>query len=108
MLSEVMEYALCYDQIDVSNLASFERLIRRMQLIEEQHRQKLGETRAAKGNKDMSSSIAEHFSGRPQMSGGAIISPALIKYAAEKATQQNEILKQQRKVAETRALLKKK
>ena len=55
---------------------------------------------------DLTASTAEHFSGKPRMAGGAIVSPALLKHAAERAAQGNDILKQQRKAAEVRGLLK--
>ena len=37
--------------------------------------------------KDIISTMSEHFSGRPRMEGGAIVSPALMEHAAEKAAQ---------------------
>eukprot|EP00973_Karenia_brevis_P038387 5292863-Karenia_brevis.AAC.1 len=88
-----------YDQLDVSNLASFERLLRWLQFIEEGYRQKLEDKRLEKV-KDTTAALSEHFGGRPRMAGGAIISPALLKYVSEKAAQDNELVKQQRKAAE--------
>ena len=38
--------------------------------------------------------VGEHFSGRPRMNGGAMISPALLKSTAEKAAQDNKLDKQ--------------
>ena len=105
--SEIIDLACTYDQLDVSNLACFERMLRRIQLIEEGHRQKIEEKRLDK-SRDLASTMAEHFSGRPRMAGGAIVAPTLIKHAAEKAAQDNEILKQQRKAVEARVLLRKK
>ena len=107
LCSEVLRIAVCYDQLDVSNLATFERLLRRVQLIEESHRQKLEEKKLEKGM-DLVSTISEQFAGRTHMAGGAIVSPTLLKHATEKAAQSNEILKQQRKAAEARVLPKKK
>ena len=103
--SEILETLLAYDQVDISNLAGVERLVRRLQFIEEGYRQKLESKRMEKST-DFSGSMAEHFSGKPRMAGGAIVSPALLKHAAEKAAQDNDILKQQRKAAEVRGLLK--
>eukprot|EP00973_Karenia_brevis_P052464 7289783-Karenia_brevis.AAC.1 len=105
--SEIVEMAVIYDQLDISNLASFERLLRRLQFIEEGYRQKAEEKRLDKA-RDVTSAMAEHFGGKPRMAGGAIVSPALLKHGSEKAAQDNDILKQQRKAAEVRALLKKK
>jgi hypothetical protein len=102
---EVLELATSYDQVDLSNLACFERVVRRLQFIEEGYRQKLEAKRLEKSS-DLTASMAEHFNGRPRMAGGAIVSPALLRHAAERASQENEILKQQRKAAEARGLLK--
>lgn len=107
ILSEILELSTCYDQLDISNLAGHERLCRRLQFVEEGYRQRLEEKRMAT-NKDLTATLSEHFSGRPRMAGGAIVSPALLKHAAEKAALDNDIVKQQRKAAETRALLKNK
>ena len=105
--SEILKAAVVYDQLDISNLASFEHLCRHMQFIEEGYRQKAEEKRLDK-SKDVTSAMAEHFGGKPRMAGGAIVSPALLKHVSEKAAQDYEILKQQRKAAEVRALMKKK
>ena len=105
VMAEILELAVEYDQVDISNLSSIERMCRRQQFIEEGHRQKLEEVRLTKV-KDISGVVGEHFSGRPRMPGGAIISPALLKSVAEKAAQDNELVKQQRKAADARILLK--
>jgi hypothetical protein len=104
-MDEIIELAVEYDQLDIPNLSSFARLCRRQQFIEEGHRQKLEEQRLAKV-KDVAGVISEHFSGRPRMLGGAIISPALLKSAADRAAQDNELVKQQRKAADARIRLR--
>ena len=86
-------------------MLDFERMMRRQQFIEEGHRQKLEEVRLSKA-KDLTSVVSEHFNGRARMPGGAIIAPALFKHAADRAAQDNEIVKQQRKAADARILLK--
>jgi hypothetical protein len=103
--SEILETLLSYDQVDISNLAGVERLVRRLQFVEEGYRQKL-ETKRMEKSTDFSGSMAEHFSGKPRMAGGAIVSPALLKHAATKAAEDNDILKQQRKASDVRGLLK--
>jgi hypothetical protein len=103
--AEVLETLVAYDQLDISNLAGVERLLRRQQFIEEGYRQKVEAKRLEKAT-DLTASMAEHFTGKPRMAGGAIVSPALLRHAAERAAQDNDILKQQRKAAETRGLLK--
>ncbi len=74
-------------------------------MIEEGHRQNIEEKKLEKC-KDLVVSMGEHFAGKPRMAGGAIVSPELLRYAATKAAEDNEILKQQRKAAEVRGLLK--
>ena len=98
-----MELFLTYDQLDAANSAAIERLLRRVQFIEEGYRQKL---EAKKGSKDgFLSGMAEHFSGRPRMAGGVIVSSDLLKAAASGAAEMTEVIRQQRKAAEARALL---
>ncbi len=89
--------------VDASNLVSSGRFSRRLQYIEEGYRQKMEDKQLEKA-KDVTSSLAEHFSGRPRMAGGAIVSPALLKHAAEWAAQDIELIKQQHKAVEARML----
>ncbi len=77
-----------YDQLDLSNAVVAERIARWMQYIEEGERQKIEEKRMSQAlQKGGSASLREHFSGRPRMAGGAIVSPALLKFAAERCQQ---------------------
>ncbi len=55
---------------------------------------------------DLTVFMVGNFSGKQRMAGGAIVSPALLKHAAERAAQDHDILKQQRKAAEVRGFLK--
>ena len=105
LLSEIEEIGLCKDQLDLSNLQCFERLIRHRQFIEESYRQKLEEKKLEKG--DSLSMCADYFAGRPRMAGGAIVSPDLIEYVSKMAAADAEILKQQRKALEFRQSKKK-
>ncbi len=105
VISEAFDLFFSYDQVDGSNLAGMERLCRRMQYIEEGYRQKLEEKKQT-GKDAGLSTLSSYFDGRPKMAGGAIVSPALLKTASEAAAARNEILRQQRKAIEARALLK--
>ncbi|CAE8641626.1 unnamed protein product, partial [Polarella glacialis] len=96
ILSDILEQALCVDQLDVSNCASFECLVRHLQLIESDVKKKVESKSPFAMN--------EYFLGRNRRTGGAIISPALIKWVADKAAQDSSILKEQRKAAEERAI----
>ena len=49
----------------------------------------------------------EYFLGRPRRTGGALVSPELLLWVADKAQKGSAILKEQRKAAEERALLRK-
>ena len=105
LISEVVEVAVCRDQLDISNLLCFEHLERKRQWIEEGYRQRLEDSRFQKSQgKDGSALTAEAFSGRPRMAGGAIICPALIAHVARKAHEDSELLRQQRKALEARGL----
>ena len=46
----------------------------------------------------------DYYLGRSRRTGGAIISPDLVKWVADKAARDSAILKEQRKAAEERAL----
>ena len=50
---------------------------------------------------------AEYFLGRAKRTGGALISPELTKWVAERAQRDSQILKEQRKAAEERSLARK-
>ena len=100
-LSEIVEIAVEWDQLDVSNLQCFERLIRRLQVREEVQRLKIEEKRYKDG--DSASLLAcEHFSGRARMAGGAIVCPLLLTYVAKKVGEEAELVKQQRKAADAK------
>ena len=81
--------------------------MRWQQFIEESYRQRLEEQQVAK-EKNMFSAIGRHFDGQSRNLGGAIVMPALRASAANKVSIENKMLKQQRKAAETRLLLKEK
>jgi hypothetical protein len=78
-----------------------------MQYIEEIYREKAEDAFLAKGS-DGSAHVKEFFTGKATMAGGAIICPALLKSAASSAAQHNDILKQRRKLLETKSALAKK
>ena len=50
---------------------------------------------------------SEYFVGRQKRTGGALVSPDLVKWVAEKASRESAILKESRKAAEERALVRK-
>ena len=103
--AEMMETAICRDQLQVSNLLCFEILERKRQMVEEAYRQRADEQKLLKAASHSAAVLtSELFRGRARMAGGAIISPLLIEYVAKKAGENSEILRQQRKALEARGL----
>ena len=96
MLSEIFELATTFDQLDVSNLACMECLCRHAQYLEQRVKKK------RESGKDFDSQ--DYYLGRTRRTGGAIISPELLKWVAESAARDSAILKEERKAAEERAL----
>ena len=94
MISEVLERASVFDQLDVPNLSSFECLCRRYQAIEETLRPNEPEA-PIEG--------MEHFMGRPRLSGGVAMSPDLSRYVADQLALETSVLKERRKAREERA-----
>ena len=99
VLSEIYEYMLTYDQLDVVNLASAECLLRHMQMTEA----KVKKVQESKKEYDAN----EYYLGRSRRTGGALVCPALTKWVAEKASSDSAILKEQRKATEERKIPKK-
>jgi len=97
VLSEVVEMALCVDQVDGVNLVSMEVAARHLQYVEHEVRKK---TEAKKGD----SSGAEYFLGKQSRAGGALIAPELLKWVAERAARDSAVMKEHRKAMEERAL----
>ena len=95
-LSEIMELLGCVDQVDVSNLAGAEATVRHLQYAEHEVKKKHDARTQADGS--------DYFSGRGRRTGGAIISPDLLKWVAEKAARDASVAKGIRKAGEERAL----
>ena len=98
ILSEVLELLGCVDQLDLGNLVGAESAVRHIQYIEHEIKKR------AESKKTADSS--EHFLGRHRRTGGALINPELLRWVAEKAMRDSQILKEQRKAAEERSLVK--
>lgn len=93
-LARVIDYAVKYDGLNVVNLASFELIARRRQLIAEAHAHSPGAP---------SYEAAGHFMQTGYRPGGAIVVPALTKYVSEQLHQEGQIMKERRKLREERA-----
>ncbi|CAK0801682.1 unnamed protein product [Prorocentrum cordatum] len=90
MLSEILELACTYDQVDVANLASMEALARHLQFLEHKVKKK------KETIKDFDS--RDYYLGRTRRTGGATISPELLKWVAESAARDSAILPLERMV----------
>ena len=93
ILSEILERAVEYDGLQVSNLASFEMLSRRLQHIEQAH---------VENSQAPDYSGAEHFLGSSEKKGGALIAPGLSLHVATRFRDEASIAKEQRKARESR------
>ena len=97
LLSELLELFGCVDQLDMTNLAGLESLSRHFQFLEFEVKKKMDAKKPSHDN-------SEYYLGRPRRTGGALVSPELMKWVAEKASKDSAVLKEQRKAAEERAL----
>ena len=94
LIGFVIELGCSFDQLDVTNLASFELLGRLYQLIEE-----------TQGT--LNTEGFEHFIGRDARAGvrrGIALAPRLVSDAVSDQARETEILKQRRKAREERSL----
>eukprot|EP00971_Amphidinium_carterae_P343480 6483247-Amphidinium_carterae.1 len=99
LISDTMEFLICVDQLDGSNLSCAENLVRQAQYIEHEIKKKAEN----KGGFDPT----EYFLGRTtRLIGGAILHPDLVKWVSEKAARDSAILKEERKAREERAAAK--
>ena len=97
-ICRVLNYMMCYDQLNLGGLASAEALNRRRTLIEHAHQ----------GRPDAPSyEGSEEFLGVRESSDGSLIDPALQAHAAKRQATKAEILKQTRLAAEEKRLSKK-
>eukprot|EP00438_Fugacium_kawagutii_P008127 Skav234368 [mRNA] locus=scaffold2071:38895:40157:+ [translate_table: standard] len=91
LLARVLDAALCYDSLNISNLACIELICRRRQLIADAH---------SSSPSQPSYLGAEYYLGDTYKSGGGIVTPALTDYVSRKMQAQSQILKEKRKLAE--------
>ena len=96
LISRMLEAAMTYDQVNVSELSFFELALRRYQLIEEQYSRRLEESELGKDQVDRA---FEHnlFLGSDRTSGRSLVSPKLQEWIAGKLRDEAAILKERRK-----------
>ena len=94
-LAQILDTAICYDALNVSNLASFELLVRRRQLIAAAHSHNASAP---------SYDGADYYLGNRYRQGGSILVPALT--VSKKLQADSAIMKERRKLAEAEASAK--
>jgi hypothetical protein len=96
ILSQAIDLAVMYDGLCISNLACFELLIRRKQLIAEAHVHNPGAPNYEG---------ADHWMGMGSRPGGAIVVSSLTQHVSSKMEAESRILKERRKAGENRVAL---
>lgn len=92
-LARILDAAVCYDALNVANLACMELVCRRRQLLAEAHSQ----------NPAAPSYLgAEHFLGQTYKAGGGIVTPVLAEHVAKRLQQQSQIWKEKREAEENK------
>ena len=100
LLCKVLLWAMTYDQLNVSNLASLELLVRRLQMIEHKMRGKMSDASVdGLGQED------KIYLGAEISKGTVMFSPKLREYMADKLNEEAKVMKGQRLAREERALL---
>ena len=95
LLSRVIDMAVKYDCLNIVNLASFEMIIRRKQLLAEAH----------VGNPASPSyEAADYFMGRRYRPGGGIVVPSLTEHVAKRMHEDAQIQKEKRKLSEAKGM----
>lgn len=92
-LSRAIDLGIRYDCLNVVNLASFELLIRRKQLIAEAHVQ---------SPLAPSYEGSDYFMGMKYRPGGGIVVPALTEYVAKRMHEDSQVMKEKRKLREAK------
>jgi hypothetical protein len=98
--SKVLQTLMTYDQVDVTNLAGGEMIVRALQRIEEKHKFKLSAVDdAGEGALFMGSSSGSRV--------GSIICPKLTEWIGSEMQKEALVAKERRKAREERALARK-
>ena len=99
-LCRALEALGSYDQINVCNSAAAEVLVRKLQVIEEKHRDRLLQNTGGAVDDDVHLFLGTEAGTR----GGACVCPALQGWIAEELARESAILKERRKAREERQL----
>ena len=91
LLARVLDTALCYDSLNIANLACMELVCRRRQLLADAH----------SGSPGAPSYLgAEQYLGETYRMGGGIVVPSLTDHVSKKMQAQSQIMKEKRKLSE--------
>ena len=101
-----------FDQLDVPNISAAEAVVRRLQAIEWQYRERVRETSRSQvvasagvaGAPALTSSEMDLFEGSAKVNATLMVSPQLIKYIAEESKSEADVSKASRKAREERLL----
>jgi hypothetical protein len=108
-----IQYGLEYDQVDGFNLCLVEHLLRRAQMIEYYHRERLRQelslgTSSAKGSAaGVEFEEQNAFLGTSGSDGALMVCPELMSFVSKEMERQSAVDKQSRKAREERALRRK-
>ena len=103
-LSELLELAMSYDQVNAGASACLEAIARRYQLHEEIHSEALRVADAGEGNAEWSEE-RRLFLGERKSRASALVMPALKEYISSEAAKDAAIMKKRRTACEERQLL---
>lgn len=97
-----LDFAVCYDQLQAAEIASLEVLVRRAQMVELKHRDKVVGT-GSTGSVDDDSFL---YLGTSRTRGLLMISPSLEEWVAGELAKETAAAKERRKMREERAAAK--
>lgn len=91
---EVVKHAVMYDQLSIVNSVAFEVLLRRAQMIEYAHAERLKEHRSkGAGKMGVFLSLEEQESFQGTTRAGIMVAPALLDHVREDVSRKNELMK---------------
>lgn len=93
VLAQILDVAVSFDCLNVANLASFELLVRRRQLIADAH---------SLNPSAPSYDGADYYLGNRYKHGGGIIVPSLTEHVSKRLQADSQILKERRKLEEAK------
>lgn len=93
ILARILDGAVMYDSLNISNLASMELVVRRRQLLADAHSLSPGAP---------SYLGAEHYMGQMYKVGDGIVVPTLTDHVSKQMQAQSQIMKEKRKLEEAK------